>query len=368
MHRPRRAGIAISAVISALIAIGTVLAVALLPLVTSIPAQAAGTPTWRLVASRHDGPAGNAPGYSVVIAPAPDTAWAFGGTNPGGPSSPTAARWNGRQWRAVPLPAALGGFIIAASASSADNIWAVSYFGSYVLRWNGSRWTVAKKWNAGMATSVVAVSSSDVWVFSGSTSLGTLHYNGRSWTRSTGPAGAVYRASALSGSSIWAVTLHSATPVEHYSGRSWRRARTGSALARTTPDDILAVSPHNIWISGVSADGRLVIVHGNGTRWTRFVAPWQMRPERFAVDGRGGIWVPAVAGGQTWWILHLSRSGHWTRSKIGLGSGVGDLALIPRTTSLWGSGGSLTKTGGDAAIWAHGPLPGPAARAAAPRA
>ncbi len=37
--------------------------------------------------------------------------------------------------------------------------------------------------------------------------------------------------------------------------------------------------------------------------------------------------------------------------------GVGDLALIPGTTTLWGTGGLLTTAGGEAAIWEHG-IPG----------
>jgi hypothetical protein len=90
------------------------------------------------------------------------------------------------------------------------------------------------------------------------------------------------------------------------------------------------------------------------------MAPWGVQqPERFASDGAGGIWIPVVTGGRetATWILHLSRAGHWTRTPIAAGSaggvGIGDLALIPGTTSLWGSGGLLTTAGGDATIWAH---------------
>ena len=58
------------------------------------------------------------------------------------------------------------------------------------------------------------------------------------------------------------------------------------------------------------------------------------------------------------WILHLSRNGQWNRTVIsasrGSGVGVGDLALVPGTTTLWGSGGLLTTAGGDAAVWDHG--------------
>jgi hypothetical protein len=331
-------------------------------------------PAWQMATSVHYGPADNASGYSAVIAPAKDDAWAFGGTNPGGTSSPAAERWDGKRWHAWSLPAGLSGFIVAAAASSPGDVWAVG--GEYALHWNGSRWAVAKIWSqAGQPTSVVAASPSDVWVFgsssfSGEASLGAWHYDGRAWTRAAGIADAIYRASAVSPGDIWAITVSPrGGSVVHYDGRIWGRdAAAGSALANTQLDDVLAVSARSVWVSGVTpataADGHLVLVRWNGRCWKRFVAPWAVQqPERFAADGAGGIWIPVVTGGVSpaTWILHLSRTGVWTRTRIAAGPatgvGVGDLALIPGTTTLWGTGGLLTTLGGDAAIWEHG-VPG----------
>jgi hypothetical protein len=353
----------------AVTAVGAALAVAMLPLAAHPSARAAGQrpeagseAAWRLVMRHHYGARGNLSGYTAVVAPGRDDAWMFGGTNPGGASSPTAEHWNGRRWRAVPLPDRLGGFIIAASASSPHSVWAVSYFGTYVVHWNGRAWTVAKRWrHATLATSITAVSASDVWVFSGGGGLGTWHFNGRHWIRTGGAAGRIYRASALGRSNIWAITRSPrGRQVERYDGRAWRAVRTGRALARAVPSDILAVSRDDVWVSGLSR-ARLVVAHWNGARWTRFVEPWRVLPRRFATDGRGGIWIPAARGPlfPASWILHLSPDGRWTRTKVtaGLGAGVGDLARIPGTRSLWGSGGIVTRTGGDAAVWAHGRVP-----------
>ena len=330
-------------------------------------------PAWQMATTVHYGPADNASGYSAVIAPGKDDAWVFGGTNPGGTSSPAAEHWDGRRWHAWRLPAGLSGFIVGAAASSPGDVWAVG--GDYALHWNGSRWAVAKTWSqAGQATSVVAVSPRDVWVFgsssfSGEASLGAWHYDGRAWTRAAGIADAIYRASAVSPRDIWAITVSPrGGSVLHYDGRTWARDTAGSALANTQLDDILAVSARSVWVSGVTPanapDGRLVLARWNGRSWKRFVAPWTVRqPERFAADGAGGIWIPAVTGGVSpaTWILHLSRHGGWTRTRIAAGPrtgvGVGDLALIPRTTTLWGTGGLLTTLGGNAAIWEHG-IPG----------
>jgi hypothetical protein len=363
MQTARRAGMVLGS-ISAVIA----------TLAAAMPARAAGAPAWQIADKVHYGASANASGYSVVIATGKNDAWAFGGTNPGGPSSPAAERWNGSRWRPSALPARLNGFIVAASASSASNVWAVG--DGYALRWDGVRWSVAKTWsNDPEITSVAAVSPSDVWVFgsssfiSGQANLGTWHYDGRTWapvSTRTGASG-IYRASAVSANDIWAVTVSPrGGSVLYYNGTEWKDVpAANAALANTQLNDVLAASSHNVWVSGTApvnaADGRLVLAHWNGRCWRRFVAPWDVQqPERFATDGAGGVWIPVVTGGDSpaTWIVHLSHDGVWTRTEIaaarGSGVGVGDLALVPGTTTLWGTGGLVTTSGGDAAIWDHG--------------
>ena len=332
-------------------------------------AEAAGSAGgWRLVAADHYGSAGNASGYATVVAPGQHDAWVFGGTNPGAASSPVAEYWNGRTWRAARLPAGLGSFISAASASSPANVWAVSSFGGYVLRWNGSRWSVARRWQPGTgAACVTAISPADVWLFGAATRTGrrtsAWNYDGRGWTSVPGPRNPVCRASAVSQRDIWAITAApSGGLVEHWDGRAWNQVITGSVLAGTQLDDVVAVSGRSVWVLGNSPAGtpagQVVLAHWNGLKWRRFTAPGQAMPRRLAPDGRGGIWVTATTlGARTESrLLHLSRSGRWTQTNIthGLGNALSDLALIPGTSSLWGSGGFLTQAGGDAAVWRYG--------------
>lgn len=353
MNRARRAGMIICSVAAALtLAAG------------SASGQAAGQQSWRIVASVHYGQQDNASGYSCVITLASGGAWAFGGTNPGGPGAPVAERWDGLHWRLAPLPARLSGFIVAADASSPKNIWAVG--DGYALRWNGARWSVASPWHqASQVTSVVAVSPDTAWVF-GSPGLGAWHYDGRSWARAAGLAAAVYRASAVSGSDIWAITGGAGGgSVVRYDGDDWDLVPASPALANTQLEDVLAVSASSVWVSGITpasgTGGHVVLAHWNGADWTRYDAPWPAQgAERFAPDGAGGIWIPAVTGGDSpqVWLLHLSRFGRWARTQItaspGTSVGMGDVALVPGTTALWGAGGLLNATGGNAAIWADG--------------
>jgi hypothetical protein len=323
---------------------------------------------WRMAAAKHYGGPGNASGYTTVVAPGQHDAWVFGGTNPGAASRPVAEHWNGHTWRAARLPAGLGSFISAASASSPACVWAVSSFGGYALRWNGARWSVARRWRPGTAAaSVTAISPADVWLFGAPSRSGqrasAWNFDGHGWIRVAGPRAPVSRASAVSRHDIWAIT---AAPqgglVEQWDGRAWYQIRTGSVLAGTQLDDVVAVSRHSVWVLGNSPAatpaGRVVVAHWNGTRWRRFTAPGRAMPRRLAPDGQGGIWVTATTlGAQTESrLLHLSRSGRWTLTDIayGLGNAISDLALIRGTSSLWGSGGFLTESGGDAAIWLHG--------------
>jgi hypothetical protein len=343
--------------------------VAALTLAAGFPVQAASAPVFEIFASVHYGQQQNASGYSAVVALAPGDAWVFGGTNPGAASSPTAEHWDGQRWRASHLPAGLSGFIVAADASSARNVWAVG--AGYALHWDGSRWTQARTWSSGQATSVAAISPRDVWVFgssgfSGESGIGAWHYTGRSWTQATGVAAAIYRASPLAADDIWAITFSPGVgSVVRYDGSDWDPVPAGAALADTQLGDILAQSPSSVWVSGTSpasgTDGHVVLAHWNGRTWTRYTAPWPtQQAERFASDGAGGIWIPVVTGGNSsqTWILHLSRSDRWTRvaiaGKAGAGLGIGDLALIPGTRSLWGAGGLLTAAGGDAVILGGG--------------
>ncbi|HXB47731.1 MAG TPA: hypothetical protein VNW50_08200 [Streptosporangiaceae bacterium] len=288
-------------------------------------------------------------------------AWAFGGTNPGGPSAPVAEHWTGAAMMPSALPPGLTGFITDASAPSAADIWAASEYGGYVLHWKGARWYLAKRWGR-MITGLTAVSADDVWIFgavAGGNSTGTWHFNGRSWQRADGPAGAIYRASAISRRDIWAITTRTkADPVLRYDGKRWRPVRTGRVLAGVVPSDILATSKRDVWVLGDEISGgsiRLVLAHWNGARWTRINAGVTAFAGRLAAGAHGTVLVtatPAYASAAGL-ILQVNAAGQRRATAIrsGLGSGVSAVAVLRGTKMLLASGGVLTRLGGDAVIW-----------------
>jgi hypothetical protein len=320
----------------------------------------------RILASRHYGPPGNASGFSVLVAAGRHTTWALGGTNPGGQSSPVAMRFNGRRLTSTQLPAGLSGFLSDASAPAPDDIWAASRYGGYVLHWNGTAWSLSRRWPGGEITGLTAVSPADVWVFgttvNGSRGTGTWHFNGRSWSQDTaGVAPDLYRASAVSRRDIWAIaTAGGGNFLVRYNGRAWRRVAVGRVLAGVQLSDILAISGHDVWAVGNSEtkDGavRLVLAHYNGTRWARVPTRLQAWAGRLAPGRHGGVLITATPAHSDAAGLILEASAAGWRPGIlvrsGLGCGVSDAARLPGTRTVIASGGILTRLGGDAIVWA----------------
>jgi hypothetical protein len=345
-------------------AVGACFCAVAMMLSMAAPAQAAAT-GWRLFFSQHYGAPGNFSGYEAVVAAGKTDAWAFGGTKLSGGTAPVgtpvAERWNGRAWRGSALPRGLHDAIIAASAPSATDVWAVTHFGGYVLHWNGARWSLAKRLpGAGQLTGVTALGPSNVWVFGGGGfigGLGTWHFNGRTWRQWKGNANGLETASALSPANIWAIggVTSPASTIVHFNGVSWRPV-TAKALSGLQFQHISAFSRANIWASAFNPMGSSAgfLVHFNGVRWARVTPPWNVVTGSIAADGHGGLWL-AAAGPAGPFVVHRTASGRWSRTRVG--TFLFDLALTPGTTSMWGVSFAATRgTGGNAVIWAFGAI------------
>lgn len=317
---------------------------------------------FRVMVSSHFGEPENASGFSAIVVTGRREAWAFGGTNPGGPSKPVAERWNGATMTRSALPSGLTGFVSDASAPSATDIWAASEYGGYVLHWNGTQWRLAMRGDGGVITGLTAISADDVWVFgavAGGKGTGTWHFNGRSWLRGAGAAETIYRASAVSRHDIWAIaSAPRADSVLRYNGSRWRPVRTGAVLAGVAMSDILATSKRDVWVLGDKVSGgtvRLVLAHWNGARWTRISGRVQAFAGRLSPAAHGSVLVTATSAKAvaTGLILQATAAGwrHATAIESALGSGVSAVAAVRGTRLLLASGGVLTRLGGNAVIW-----------------
>jgi hypothetical protein len=324
---------------------------------------------------RHYGLPADASGYSVILVTSSRQAWAFGGTNPGGPSAPVATLWNGGTTATATLPSDLTSFISDASATSSSDIWAASQYGRYLLHFDGVRWRVAKRWQQGQVTGVTAVTPSGVWVFGtsadGTSDIGTWYYDGASWQRVLGPAGSIVRASAITASDIWAIAASPASySVLRFDGANWQQVPTGSALDSVHVRDILAISGADVWVLGDKTDAsggvRLVLLHWNGAGWTSLVTPIKAWAGRLAAGPDRTVLVtatPASASANGLIVQASADGGRFVispRSLLSTG-GISDVALAGDSRALWVSGAVLTRIGGDAVIWS-GQLPSPADR------
>lgn len=210
----------------------------------------------------------------------PRQAWAFGttvtSTSPQLRLAPYAAHFDGTRWRATAVP---GHGLLAASAASARDIWAIS--GAFtrapkVLRWNGSSWQApqAQPPLPGHATldDILALSGHDVWVGGcapnarGGTSEIALHWNGTSWTSASPPAAPSPRYRCLTNlvpdgaGGLWGTgeQLPGAPRFWHYTAGAWSAPVTGS------PRWVLL---HLAWVPGTrsiwatTARG-LIVLHG----------------------------------------------------------------------------------------------------------
>jgi hypothetical protein len=320
-------------------------------------------PGWVTEQTHHFGQPGNASGYSTVLL-THGHLWLFGGTNPGGQSSPVIENLAGRHWVAARLPSGLSDFISDASAPGSRDIWAISSYGRYVLRWDGTRWSLVRRWQrAGSLSDIVATSPRNAWVFgtsaAGYRGLGTWHYDGRSWQRVLGPAADIYRASAVSGRDVWGIEAgQRGDAILRFDGRRWHRLRVGKAISAVRWHDILAESGRNVWLVGndpAKDRSRLLLAHWNGERWIIVATRMSALAGQLADAGPHRVLVTATSSAllPTGLVVLVTSTGRIAGSAIAssLGNGVSDAVLDPSTDAIWASGGTLTRLGGNAAVW-----------------
>ena len=96
-------------------------------------------------------------------------------------------------------------------------------------------------------------------------------------TRSPGPAasftinGALSGVAATSAGNAWAVGSdgNGKTLIVHWNGTAWTRVPSPSLSGFASLSGVAATSTTNAWAVGFGGNGKTLIVHWNGTAWTR---------------------------------------------------------------------------------------------------
>jgi hypothetical protein len=368
-----------------------------------VPAHAATAPAWHQVYSHHFGPAAtDYSSFTSVVAIGGADVWALGGSDLSGGNGATpqavAVQWTKTGWTANKVTVAVPSYISAASGSAANNIWAVTFYGGYVLHYNGSKWSVAKKLSAnGLLDGVVALAPNNVWVFGTSgygPGDGTWHYDGSAWKHWTGKYDAITGASAISAKDIWGLASVNAPgdTLVRFNGTAWVPQTANGIPAGMHLGTLYPVSDKNVWATASQNKNNSnipYVLHFNGTSWTPYTLPWTVASGDTssigspAPDGAGGLWFTLAtihygAGNaftRKYYVVHRSATGTWGRIQTGSevdapsgsgttltdtvsGASLGDLALIPGTKNLAGAGiaPSHNDTSSNAVVWAYGSI------------
>jgi hypothetical protein len=243
-----------------------------------------------------------------------------------GPVAGPAAAGTEMPQRTASLPS---GQLFGVAATSTGNAWAVGQADTgktIILRWNGMAWTQVPSptpKGGGALYAVAATSASNAWAVGGNDGppdkTEILHWNGTAWTQVPSPTppggGALFGVAATSASNAWAVGCAGncyqgfggiKTLILHWNGTAWKQVPSPSPAAGTSLSSVTAVSAHSAWAVGCtafcfisSASPKTVILHWNGSTWTRQSSPAQAKIGALngvAATSASNAWAVGCAG------------------------------------------------------------------------
>jgi hypothetical protein len=175
-----------------------------------------------------------------VVAGGPDDVWALGIVGDrSGTERTLIERWDGTSWsEAPPLESAASVQPVDLAVLPPDDAWVVGRYvsgGTMAQRFDGATWSIVPTPNVGKFTqannlrSIAAVAPNDIWAggMSGRHLTPPLieHWNGAAWSvvRSERPPTKMAFTSmlAVSTDDVWALGPRDGTHIEHWDGRSW---------------------------------------------------------------------------------------------------------------------------------------------------
>lgn len=231
--------------------------------------------------------------------------------------------WNGTKWARVLPPKAVDDRVADLTTGGAGNTWLLGAVGSGLYRRSGTTWVSAGA-RGDDVTAIGATGASDLFAaYPG----GIRHYDGSTWTTAALPAKASVSAiRAWSRTNVWAVgVITTADRVSqpftaHWDGTAWTRVATPKVDAGAdgnllTITDLAYIGKNDAFASGQlmtsESDYQAILLHWNGTRWTRVATPAAAETglDDVAADGRGGLW--AVSGDVNG-VLHRTSAGTWS--------------------------------------------------------
>lgn len=264
------------------------------------------------------------------------------------PSNQSAATNCGR-WTIVPDANPSTGIqsneLLSVAAISSKDAWAVGYrtvndasknptLHTLTEHWNGKVWSVVPSVdpaNAPVLQSVVALSSQNVWAVGyylnpkapdvAAYQMLVEHWNGKNWSQVPSPSpfasSALTHISAISPNDIWAsgvLYTRGAEIFDHWNGKSWNVVSPPKHPGNTVIiNDLATIATNNVWAIGgfvtAPVQGHPLIEHWNGKNWNIITVPQQVGFLRaISVVSTNDIWISGIAvmlhwNGKNWNVV-----------------------------------------------------------------
>jgi hypothetical protein len=240
-----------------------------------------------------------------VDAVAANDAWAVGSYHVDFARSRTlVAHWDGTTWTAVPTPNANPDSLndlsaVAAVPNSPGSVWSVGISGesassanrrALILQRAGGAWRLVaapRVTASDYLTAVDATGANDAWAVgygsdglsAGPTTPIVLRWTGTAWRQLRLPTSAateLYGVEALAPNDVWVVGRTAPDGytwgpfAAHFDGISWRLVAVPAVAYdnNTRLNDVVALSPADIYAVGATGQGTTLVVHWNGASWT----------------------------------------------------------------------------------------------------
>ena len=368
---------------------------AALVLAVSGAAQAAGTPGWRFapVYPQSDG-------IWSVSASGAANAWAVGQQSFTSSCDMClfTAHWNGRKWQTIATPPGLLHQInrvvgyTAVAATAGKRAWVFAW-GEYnelgttelsAVEWTGTSWSPVHNFPGSPSlTTAIASGPADVWGFGATGSRGqtpwAVHYNGKRWSQVAIPV-SVSQASGSAAAGDWVTGTLAAqsgrVEILRWNKGAWRNVALPKISVpkgeQMLPGLIAAATPTSVWatviVSSPTVEGRVttVLLHWNGSAWSKVPIPKGVNVYGLASDGHGGFWVASYTVNEpgvrlAGLVMYHYAGGHWTHVAVPVKPGFvtnlegGNMQLIPGTRSVLASATLLGSRAIEGAILRYGP-------------
>jgi hypothetical protein len=167
-----------------------------------VPHRPATTPVcdWNLVTSPD--PRATINYLTSMAAVSADDIWAVGFYGPGSGDQTLIEHWDGTAWSVVPSPSpGTDNYLQGVAVVAANDVWAVGYshtgnlWPTLILHWNGTAWSQVPSPGPGTANflrGITVVAANDLWA-AGYISAPTaqtlvLHWEGSTWTQVASPS------------------------------------------------------------------------------------------------------------------------------------------------------------------------------------